>query len=355
MKSLLAQSTRLLTFIAVCVAPCFANSATVSPDDAAIHYSGRFTDDYRFAWTGCSITTQFDGTTIAAKLKLVAGPNAGVTVVIDGKPHFIEITREQSEYVLADNLQPGIPHTISVYKRSEGSRGTLQFEGFEISDDGKLSPVAALPHKMLAFGDSITCGYGNEAKEISDGNTIENQNGYMSYAAITARELDAEIMMVCWSGRGMYRNRQENHDQQGVLPELFEQTLPLSAEPQWDHSKFIPEVVIINLGTNDSATLNGKKSPLDRDAFVAKYIAFIERVQEFTPDAQFFLCIGPMQAGDVPEWLPQIANQVSNATVVIFPKFANRDEIGGHYHPSVLKDKLMADQLAAAIRTQMGW
>ncbi|WP_185692460.1 SGNH/GDSL hydrolase family protein [Puniceicoccus vermicola] len=347
----------LLTACVVFSAGFFSavQAESVDPDDEAIRYVGRFTEDYRFAWTGAEIETLFQGSTIAADLQVVAAPPAGLTVVVDGEPHFLKIGPGRGTYTLAEGLDPNEVHRISVVKRSEGARGTVKFYGFELPDGGELMRPDAPDRRILVIGDSITCGYGNEASDPKEGNTVENENGYMSYALIAARELDADAMLICWSGRGMYRNRGKNNDQKGTLPMLFDQTLPFDGEIEWDHSRFVPDVIVINLGTNDSAELNGAKPPLPKEGFVETYTEFLKRLREMAPDSVLILSIGPMQSGPVAGWLPEIAEEFDNASVLIYSKFQGKEDIGGHWHPSVLKDQKMAQQLVEVIEASTGW
>ncbi len=327
----------------------------IDPSDPAIRYAGRFSDDYRFGWTGSMIETQFDGSTISADLDLYEGKVTGMAVVIDGEQHFLEIKAGRHTYTLAEDLEPGVPHTIGLFKRTEPYMGSVRFYGFEISEDGKLSPVPPPERKMLVVGDSITCGYGNEATDVKEGNTVTNENGYMSYAAIAARELNADLTMICWSGHGLFRNRSLENDRKNVMPVLFEQTLPTDASLQWDHGSYIPDVVVINLGTNDLATRDDKKAPLDKDDYCQAYVAFLKRIREVAPDSKLFLSIGPMVIEPVASWLPEVAAQFDAAYVVVFSKFDGPVDIGGHYHPSVIKDQKMADELTAAIREHTEW
>ena len=321
----------------------------VAPSDTAIRYVGRFTEDFRFAWTGSQIETRFIGTTILADLQVVAAAPAGLTIVVDGEPRFLKLGKGRQTYTLAEGLDPKREHQILIIKRSEGSKGTVRFFGFELPDGGELMRPKALEKKLLFVGDSITCGYGNEASDPSEGNTVENENGYMSYALIASRQLLADAMLVCWSGRGMYRNRSKNHDRSGTLPDLFEQTLPYDKATQWNHDQFIPDVVVINLGTNDSADLNGAKGPLAKADFMATYVAFLKKLRGIAPDAKLILTVGPMQAGPVVDWLPEIAAQFDDAHVLIYSKFAGKADVGGHWHPSVQKHKAMAEQLIEVI------
>lgn len=345
---------RLVTAVlGICV--CLtAGAVTIAPDNADIRYVGRFTDDYRFGWTGCMIEIEFAGSEISADLELVEGVAAGLTVVVDGEPRFLKVDEGRKEYLLAEGLGEGT-HRIALFKRSEGSLGSVRFHGFKASDDAVLSRPQAPDRKMLVIGDSITCGYGNEAKSLDEGNTVENENGYLSYAPITARRLNADLMMFCWSGRGMYRNRQLENDQAATIPKIFDQTLPMDKVIKWDHSTFVPDVVVINLGTNDMAFQNDKKSPLPKEDFIEVYAAFISRIREFAPDSKIVISIGPMGFEPVSQWLPEIAVQFEDVSVLVYAPFADASDKGGHYHPSVKKDQHMADELVDVVKAATGW
>ncbi len=201
----------------------------------------------------------------------------------------------------------------------------------------------------------FTCGYGNEAKTLAEGNTVENENGYMSYAPIAARALEADLMMFCWSGRGLFRNRQLNDDQATTIPKIFNQTLPMSGTPEWDHSRFVPDVVVINLGTNDMAEQNGKKAPLPKAGYVAAYKQFITRIRAIAPDSKIIISIGPMGFKPVSEWLPEIAAEFDDVSVLVYAPFTGPEDKGGHYHPSVQKDHAMALELIQAIEGVVSW
>jgi hypothetical protein len=327
----------------------------IAPDHEALRYVGRFTDDYRFGWTGCMVETEFKGSKISAELNVVTGPSAGMTVVIDGEPYFLEISRGRKTYVLAEGLSPNTTHRIALFKRSEGALGTVQFNGFRIPDHAKLSRPVAPKRKMLVIGDSITCGYGNEAKSLDEGNSIENENGYMSYAPIAARTLDADLMMFCWSGRGMFRNRQLNDDQATTIPKIFNQTLPMDKGIKWDHSKYIPDIVVINLGTNDMAEQNGKKEPLSKEGYITAYKQFITRLRSYAPESKIIISIGPMGFEPISDWLSEISAAFDKVSVLVYSPFAGDDDMGGHYHPSVKMDRKMASELIVEIEKETKW
>lgn len=325
----------------------------VCADNPLINYCGRFTDDHQFAWTGCQIEIETDSTAICAGLELTGGQAAGITAVVDGQEQTLIIRSGQKDYAVAEGLSAG-RHRIVLFKRNEASLGVVRFDGFRLTEGSQLFEVKKPERKILVIGDSITCAYGNEAKNPKEGNTVENQNGYMSYAAIAARELNAQLMMVCWSGRGMYRNRQIGNDTADTMPKMFTRILPFQDRPEWDSSRFIPDVVVINLGTNDSSTQGGK-SPLDKAAFLGAYKEFIARIRTFAPDAKLILSVGPMNSKPVDSWLPELSAEMENSAVLIYKPFSGAEDIGGSWHPSVKKDREMAADLVAKIRLFTDW
>ena len=345
---------RVWITLSMCTCLVEAAPLSIAPDHPNLRYVGRFSEDYQFGWTGSQIEIEFEGTSIESTLKLTAGKNAGLTIVVDGTPSFLLIQPDQTTYSLAKGLAPDQRHRIVLFKRSEGSKGAVQFNGFQLSEGAKLFSPTHPKRKILVIGDSITCGYGNEATTIEEGNSVQNENGYMSYAAIAARNLEADVMMICWSGRGMIRNYGKTDQAYGAYPTLFNRALPMQDKPEWDHFRFIPDVVVINLGTNDMNT-NGGKEPLDKTAFMAAYTAFIARVRTFAPKAPFILSIGPMATAPVSDWLRELVAEEANSSALVFSPFDGPEEIGGHWHPSVKKDKKMAKKLVPQIQSVTGW
>ena len=349
-RRLLFLSAALLA----CVHATLGLPVEIAPDHPAIRYVGRFSDDHQFGWTGSQIEIEFAGTAVRGAFTLTAGKAAGLTVVVDGNPVFLKILPEQEKVVLADNLSPDQRHHLVVFKRSEGGIGTVQFEGFELSEGATLFKPSEPRRKILVIGDSITCGYGNEAASKEEGNTVENENGYMSYAAIAARNLNADAMLICWSGRGIIRNYGAQGDKLETLPMLFNRILPTQKTPEWDHRRFVPDVVVINLGTNDMNTTGGKP-PLDKTAYMGAYEIFLSRIRAFAPNAKTILSIGPMAFEPVSDWLPELAAKDKNTTVLVYEKLSGPEDIGGHWHPTVKKDAKMAAELVAEIQRTMDW
>lgn len=285
-----------------------AHALTVAPDNSNLQYVGRFTNNKMFEWTGSSIRCRFENSpTIKAKL-ITSSKMITFQVIVDDKPtKVIYAVKDQPDYVVAENLTPG-EHTVELFQRTEAYFGITQFGGLELADGAKLLPLPVAKRRLMVLGDSITCAYGSEAPNRNTGNTAENENGYMSYAAIAARELDADIMMICWSGRGIYRNRGIN-DKPGeeTIPAMFDRILPRSKKADWKTSSYVPDVVVINLGTNDLYRGKEKQKPaLTEENYLGAYRQMIARLRSAYPKVQIVACIGPMALAPITNWLPEL-------------------------------------------------
>jgi len=321
----------------------------IQPNNEGLRYIGRFTDDYRCAWTGNSIEFSFTGTALNAQFSVAGKKKIAVTAVVDGVERILYLKGEKQTYAVAEGLPKG-QHKVLLFRRSEASFGVLKFEGLQLEEDAVLEATEAPKRKILVIGDSITCGFANEGKSLKEQNTAENENGYMSYAAIASRSLNADLMFTSWSGKGMYRNG--NNTTKNTLPQLFDYILPLKKEGVWDHSRYVPDVIVINLGTNDMRKTSG---PLGKENYCSIYVSFLERLQKIAPNAKIIISIGPMGFDPVKSWLPEIAAKFKNTSPFLFSHYKSADEKAGLYHPSVKKDKLMAAELAEEIKRVTGW
>ncbi len=162
---------------------------------------------------------------------------------------------------------------------------------------------------------------------------------------MAARAVNAEVHVEAWSGRGMARNYDGSTD--GLLPELYELALPDDGTSVWNHAAWVPDAVVINLGTNDfNAGVNGP-------SFVTAYTAFVTRLRGLYPDALILCAIN--QSGDpFSASIDQVLTNVADARVAKInldaPNWSGCDG-----HPDVIADQAMADTLAARLRLELGW
>merc|ERR1711865_416278 len=192
------------------------------------------------------------------------------------------------------------------------------FRGLDIDDS--ICTISSSPRKerrMQFIGDSITCGFGNQvsnpieageclvaASHTSIDNVIQEilyqmEDTHESWSMKLARKFDADAHVQCLSGIGMCKNGI------GLLPHseynmtyFADRAMPFTsptASNMWDYSKFQPDVLVINLGTNDYIASTGPTAPTFAD-FQAHYVAFVTRLMQNYQAAKtkVILACGPM-------------------------------------------------------------
>ena len=325
----------------------------IAASDTRLAYVGRWDRSDpagpRSEWPATQIHLNLEGTALNVVL---AGAQA-FQVVIDGTPaRTITMLPGQSVYAVASGLAPG-RHRIELCKRTEGWGGPVQVKGFQLPADAKLLDPPAFKHRLLFIGDSITAGYGNEAKSAEEHYSPANSNAWLAWGAVAARSLDAELTSLAISGSWL----QANDQHKPVMPEVWVRTMPFTKAEPWDQSRFIPDAVVVNLGTND------KSKPIEEKPWKDAYTGLIGQLRSAFPAAHIFLCIGPMSHGPqgcIPEFNKAIAADCAakgdakvHALALAIQK--NADGIGADWHPSAKTHQLMAEAISAEIRTRLGW
>jgi len=319
-----------------------------------VHYVGRVDtsgSSARFAWSGTGAIVRFNGT--AASVDLAGGQE--YTVVVDGmvKP---KLTAAVGMNSLAVGLTPG-EHTVELYRRTEANQGESEIRGFDFAGGTLLAP-SPVTRRLEFIGDSITCGYGNEGANATCGFTPQTENHYLTYAALTARELKAELSTVAWSGKGVVCNYgDEATSCTDPLPTFYDRILPNRADSAWDYSRFQPDAVVINLGTNDLST----NSDPDEATFKGAYKALLQRVRLHYPSAQILCTNGPLLSGtdlaNVRRYIQEVVTGLADPKISAF-EIATHDGSDGYgcdYHPSLERHQKMAAVVTTALKTALGW
>lgn len=255
--------------------------------------------------------------------------------------------------------------TVKVIHLSEANNGAIGVKNLHVAaPDSLASPCAPTAKKSLSIefiGDSITCAYGVEGKDQYEAFRTDTENFMKSYAYLTAQLLDADYSAVSYSGYGVvsgYTTGERNTE--SLVPDCYDLVgkLPDYAEA-WDFDSHTNDVVVINLGTNDSSYLSqdfdGRK-----DEFTAAYTAFLKQVREKNPEAVIICTMGTMGGEDL---YPLIQQAITDYTAETgdsqvrsyqsaTQKLANG--LGSDWHPSALTHELSAYVLADQICTAIG-
>lgn len=324
----------------------------IPADHPGIRYSGRF--DFanpkgpRFDWPGTSIQARFTGPSVSVRL---SGGDNDFNAYVDGALKTrITLQSGKSEYPIATGLSTG-DHDLLLTKRTEASYGIVAFQGLVLADgQGLADPPARPANRILFVGDSYTAGYGAEATTTSCSSLRSWANNDATYGAVTAKALGAEYSIQAISGKGMVHNYGDGTAlSQQPMPFFFDRTLAGSARPAWDFASWIPQVVVVALGTNDFSTAV-KPS---REQYVSAYKAFLQRLRGLFPSAAL-VCVSfaaDSFQGPYVDAMVQEVNAAGDAKVhwVGMPALTNT-EVGCDWHPNVAGHKKFADVLVPALR-----
>lgn len=346
----------------------------ISPTDQFIQYTGRisFANPERPAWNfpGIQIVASFEGTS----LRMMAKPRSGyfMAQIDQAEPFKVAFRGERDSVVTLATALPNGVHTVRLMYAIEGYEFYPEFWGFVLDKGKKLVETPALPSRKIEFiGNSITCGYGNEGLKKEEGFDYATENHYYSYASITARNLEAQHWVVARSGIGVYRNYagpKTGNPESNMLaqyeyvgyawkPDLRKEATFLNEK--WDFSRYQPDVVCINLGTNDLSTPN-----YDLQLLKQNYQKLLKMVRQHNPKAKIVFLTGTMlgkKESDIQQqMLDEIAAEAKKAGDQEVYRFdmtpiSGNEWYGNDYHPNIYQDEKMAGELTAYLRGLMNW
>jgi len=378
----------------------------VSPTDASFRFVGRFDrtlPEPRFDRNGAEIQFQTEGATqITAKIsqrltssylgaEVESNPVGSVAhdflVYVDGEPVTTPISGSAcsyctfdttgianetvTEYVIATGLSQGA-HDIRIMKTTEPewndrepSPNWITFYGLSL-DAGKIAaPSAARPQRRIEFiGDSITAGYCNLCKgpgpfdypmslDESFAGGEAKETFALSWPTVICEQLGAECSTLAWSGLGLIRNCCGGAT---YMPEIWTRTLATGntgGSNSWDFSNWVPDALVVNLGTNDGGA---GATP----EFVEAYKNLVLQAHQAYGDGlDVFLACGPMSE----TYCDSVQQTLANATAMgVNAHFMDhRGFLNGTFgpsccgHPGAEVDVAMGKFGADVIAHTKGW
>ncbi len=259
---------------------------------------------------------------------------------------------------------------VQIIKLSESAMSAIGIAPLECDDEAIISPAARKQRTIEFIGDSITCGYGTDDLDLSHTFSTQTEDVTKAYAYKTAQLLDADYSMFSCSGYGIisgYTPDPEVRGAQELIPPFYESqcfcrddfgSAGRPADIPWDFAKYQPQVVVINLGTNDDSFC--QDTEWKREEYRQKYVEFLKVVRYHNPQAEIFCVLGLM--GDRlydkvcqvrEDFMAQTGDQ--HIHTIHIP---DQSTVGGNvidYHPTPEAHTMAAEVVVAAIRAQMGW
>jgi lysophospholipase L1-like esterase len=338
----------------------------------AVRYLGRVNPATKeLTWPGTGVAFTFTGTSATISLDEVNGSNS-VDLVIDGGEPTVISNVTSSSITTPSGLAQG-NHTVELRKRSEALYGTIVLG--DIATNGTLiQNVSPPPRKIEIIGDSISVGYGLDGTYPCT-NTAALEDNPETYGALAAESLGADYSVIAWSGIGLVRNYvTASPDTSPVMPELYTRYGSDDADDSYTFpADWIPDAVVINLGTNDfgyvltnaSGEPYDAREPLDPSVYTAGVVSFVDAIQQHYADAEFFLMTSPMLSDSYPTTedaqhttqynaLEAAISQIGgNAHLVDWP--TQGSAVGCDYHPNAATHAAEGEVLALAISSVLGW
>lgn len=300
-------------------------------------------------WSNSGFTFVFSGTGFIVSLgEYTDSIPAYVVFFVDGKRQRFAVVNGSEKLVIE-----GLPfkrHKVTVLRVTEGEIPLLFSTVSIIGPNSEfLNPPHKYPRKIEFIGDSITAGYGVLGLPSDPTYLTYQQDSTYSYAFIAASSLDAEIRTLCISGKGIICNCEGNReDVRGI-----EYCDYLTRKGGTVNDGWVPGVVVINLGTNDS----GGAVPDEEFTEAAKELILHNRKKY--PDAHIIWLYGMMNQPYV--------SALKNAFRDLIPEdkklhlmitesiYSQEHEVGANGHPNVRANVRVASELTKKIRSITDW
>ena len=318
--------------------------------------------EFTFTGTKCSITVMGDSNSGNVT---AADNQARVGIYVNGERVIDDMVDNLME--IYDVFESDTPQdvTVSIVKLSESPMSTIAISDIKVTG----SEIKPTPNKdiLIEFiGDSITCGYGADDPVKENHFSTKTEDVTKAYAYKTAAALNADYSMVSFSGYGIisgYTNDKKVSAQ--TVPQYYTK-LGYSwasngsftpANIDWDFSKRQPDIIVVNLGTNDdSYTKTDSERQME---YCTEYVEFLKLIREKNPDAKILCTLGVM--GDRLYEYVQLAalnyteeTGDTNISTMKFDVQSPDDGYSADWHPSITTHDKASEKLAAEIKSLIG-
>lgn len=281
------------------------------------------------------------------------------------------------------SMTAGVVKNFKFYRElqamGEDDRCHILVKGFKT--DGKFYPVADQKLKLEFIGDSITSGEGT----YGAGQDTDWLAMYMSssrhYASIIEKALDADARIISQGGWGVYCGW--DNDVRHNIPSIYEPICGLAtgtfneslgAQKPYDFTSWVPDAIIVNLGTNDASAFeqppmeipgmgtfkqrknaDGTYNAEDIEKFETSLINFLKMLRKDNPTSHIVWVYGmlgynlSLPIADAFNRYRKETGDTNNAYINL-PN-TTKETVGSHSHPGyashVRAGKVLCEYLAS--------
>ena len=287
---------------------------------------------------------------------------ARFAILVNGDRVIDDIVSYEAKSYSVVSSESEVSCVITLIKLSEAAMSALSVNGIDVC--GKISPVDNKAKFIEFIGDSITCGYGVDDEDENHNFSTSTEDVTKAYAYRTAKMLDVDYSMVSYSGYGIISGYTGDgiRNEKELVPPYYENPAFTygsfgGVKPHnlnWDFSIRQPDVIIINLGTNDdSFCLEDEEKRIE---YCEKYVDFLKVVRKNNPFAKIVCCLGIMTERLCP-YVEKVAAAYTaetgdgNISTLRFTEQLPEDGLAANYHPTSRTHKKAAEKLAGYLKT----
>ncbi|PYY29117.1 SGNH/GDSL hydrolase family protein [Paenibacillus illinoisensis] len=213
-------------------------------------------------WTGSAIEIQVTGSELWVELESDYDIHEPwISILINGVPVSRQMVTAGRYWIcIFRGMSEGTVKSVRIVKDVQAMSADpgclLQF--YALKSDGAFLPVEEKPYKIEFIGDSITSGEGAIGARAEEDWIPMWFSAIHNYTYMTAEAMNADYRVVSQSGWGVLTSWDNNPNNN--IPDYYEQVCglltgennqALGAGDPYDFESWQPDVVVINLGSND--------------------------------------------------------------------------------------------------------
>jgi len=342
-------------------------------------------DPLTLFWTGSGIELNVTGSELWIEVRADYNTyEPWISVLINGAPVARQMVTKGSRAICVfRGMNPDAVKNVRVVKDTQAMSAdpACALQIGRVMTDGEFRPVRERPYKIEFIGDSITSGEGAIGAKIETDWIPMWFSAVRNYTALTADALDAEYRVLSQSGWGVLTGWDNNP--RANMPDYYEQVCgllsgeanaALGAFGRNDFEAWQPDIVVVNLGTNDGgafhspewrdeATGERRKQRLNEDgSFNAEDLAaferavgrFLAKLRACNPGAHIVWAYGMLGTPMMPairRAVDAYARDTGDREVSVFELPNMTDEtVGARGHPGPAAHEAAAKALAPYLR-----
>lgn len=292
---------------------------------------------------------------------------ARVAIYVDGERVIDDMLDEKEKTYTAFESDSEKSVDVQIIKLSECAMSTIGIKPIKLGEGEKIEPAKAKDLKIEFIGDSITCGYGVDDPDKEHHFKTSTEDVTKAYAYKTAQALDADYSMVSISGYGIISGYTDSgkkpeqtipqyYDKLGFSYNKFADSLEV-AGLEWNFDNYKPDIVVINLGTND---MSYAKNEMTQAEFEEGYIEFLKQVRSHNPDSYIFCTYGVMGntlIRNIKNVCDKYSEETGDNKVTFFTlpmQDENKNGIVADWHPSEATHEICAQRAVKTIKETLG-